>query len=205
VAWETLDEGWYSFSPYGFTGLMTDSRLYFTNGNELLAVEKADGALQTLISDEDYEFLPLAVSGDTLLARARRTRGSERFELRGLDTGSGDLLWQMDMGDAKPIDPPNELAGLVDEDESGWTWRLLAGQLILVQFQAAPNQLVIQTLDPASGTIVSEMTVALKGISGDFYSVPEVIGWEGNLVFVNIDAKIYCVDVTTGEVVFHFQ
>ncbi len=202
VIWQTLDDDWYSSSPHG---LLAESRLYFTNGSELLAVEEASGALQTLLADEDYEFIPLAINGDTLLVRARRTRGSERFELRGLDATSGEILWQMDLGDAKPIDPPDELVGLVDEGEPGWTWRLLAGQLVLIHFQAAPNQLVIQTLDPADGTLVSEMTVALKGISGDFYSAPEVIGWEGDLVFINIDAKIYCVNVTTGEVVFHFQ
>ncbi|MEW6092974.1 MAG: PQQ-binding-like beta-propeller repeat protein, partial [Chloroflexota bacterium] len=172
IAWETLDDDWYSSSPHG---LLAESRLYFTNGNELLAVEEASGALQTLLADEDYEFIPLAVSGDTLIVRARRTRGSERFELRGLDATSGEILWQMDLGDAKPIDPPDELVGLVDEGEPGWTWRLLAGQLVVIQFQAAPNQLLIQTLDPDDGTLVSEMTVALKGISGDFYSVPEVI------------------------------
>ncbi|MBI4733203.1 MAG: PQQ-binding-like beta-propeller repeat protein [Chloroflexi bacterium] len=200
--WQTLDDGWYSSSP---NGLLAESRLYFTNGSELLAVEEAGGALDTLLADEDYEFVPLAVSGETLIVRLRRTRGSERFELRGLDAASGEMLWQMDLGDAAPIDPPDELVGLVDEGEPGWTWRLLAGQLVLIHFQAAPNQLVIQTLDPADGTLVSEMTVALKGISGDFYSAPEVIGWEGDLVFINIDAKIYCVNVTTGEVVFHFQ
>ncbi len=202
VIWQTLDDDWYSFSPYG---LLAESRLYFTNGNELLSVEEATGALRTLLADEDYEFVPLAVSGDTLIVRARRTRGSERFELRGLDAASGEMLWQLDLGDAKPIDPPNELVGLVDEGEPGWTWHLRAGQLVLIQFQAAPNQLLIQTFDPANGALASEMTVALKGVSSDFYSVPEVIGWEGDLVYFTLDAKIYCVNVTTGEVVFHFQ
>lgn len=202
VIWQTLDDDWYSSSPYG---LLAESRLYFTNEDQLLAVEEASGALHTLLADEDYEFVPLAVNNGTLLVRARRTRGSERFELRGLDSASGGMLWQMDLGDAKPIDSPDGLVGLVDEGEPGWTWRLLAGQLVLIHFQAAPNQLLIQTLDSADGTLVNEITVALKGISGDFYSAPEVIGWEGDLVFINIDAKIYCVNVTTGEVVFHFQ
>jgi outer membrane protein assembly factor BamB len=205
VVWQTFGEGWYSFSPNGFTGLLTDTRVYFANGNELLAVDKADGTLTTLLADEDYEFVPLAMMDDALLVRARRTRGSERFELRALNAASGDLLWTLDLGDATPLDPPNKMSGLVDKDSSGWTWSLPAGQLTLFTFQAEPNQLVIQTLDPANGTLGGETIVPLKAVSGDFYSVPEIIGWRGERLYFEVDGIIYCVDVTTGKAVFHFR
>jgi outer membrane protein assembly factor BamB len=204
TSWQALDDEWYSFSPYGFTGLLTGTHLYFSNGHQLLAVDKAIGALQTLLTDEDYEFIPLAVTGDRLIVRARRTRGSERFEIWGVEAISGERLWRMDLVNAKPIDSPNELVGLVDKDEAGWTWNLLSGQLVLIQFQAAPNQLVIQTVNPADGTLTSETSVALKAVTGDFYSVPKVIGWQDNLLYISLDANIYAVDVSTGKVKFSY-
>jgi len=204
ASWQALDDEWYSFSPYGFTGFLTGTRLYFINGHQLLAVDKSSGALQTLLTDEDYEFIPLAVTGDRLIVRARRTRGSERFEIWGVEAISGERLWRMDMENSKPMNPPNELVGLVDEDESGWTWSLLTGQLVLIQFQAAPNQLVIQTVSPADGTLTSETTVALKAVTGDFYSVPTVIGWQDNLLYISLEANIYALDVSTGKVKFSY-
>jgi outer membrane protein assembly factor BamB/ribosomal protein L7/L12 len=204
ATWQTVAEDSFSFSSYDFSALNTDTTLFFSNESQLLAVDKATGALQTLLTDEDYEFIPLAVTGDRLIVRARRTRGSERFELWGLKAASGERLWRMDLENAKPIDPPDELVGLVDKDESGWTWNLLAGQLVLIQFQAAPNQLVIQTVNPADGTLTSETTVALKAVTGDFYFVPKVIGWQGERVYSVIEGNIYSVDVATGNIEFDY-
>lgn len=203
--WTYVPEDSFSLSIYGTWVLDAGDTLYFSNGDQLLAADKTTGSVQSLLASEDYEFLPLAVSGDTLLVRARRTRGSERFELWGVDAGSGSRLWQMDMGTSKPVDPPNEMSGLIDSEESGWTWNLLAGQLVLVYFEADPHQLVIQTLDMTSGAALSELIVPLKAVTGDFYSVPEVIGWDGTRVYFTLDVKIYCVDVAAGEILFRYQ
>jgi outer membrane protein assembly factor BamB len=204
TTWQTVAEDSFSFSSYGLSALNTDTILFFSNESQLLAVDKATGALQTLLTDEDYEFIPLAVTGDRLIVRARRTRGSERFELWGLKAASGERLWRMDLENAKPIDPPNELVGLVDKDESGWIWNLLAGPFVLIQFQAAPNQLVIQTVNPADGTLTSKTSVALKAVTGDFYSVPTVIGWQDNLLYISLETNIYALDVSTGKVKFSY-
>jgi LSD1 subclass zinc finger protein len=202
--WQTVAEDSFSFSSSGFSALNTDTTLFFSNESQLLAVDKATGALQTLLTDEDYEFIPLAVTGDRLIVRARRTRGSERFEIWGVGAISGERLWRMDLENAKPIDPPDELVGLVDKDESGWTWNLLAGQLVLIQFQAAPNQFITQTMNPADGTLTGETSVALKAVTGDFYSVPTVIGWQDNLLYISLEANIYALDVSTGKVKFSY-
>jgi len=202
VVWQTLDEDWYSFSPYGFNGLMAGSRIYFANTNELLAVDTASGGLQTLLSDSDYEFVPLAVMDETLIVRARRTRGTERFELWGLDPVSGALLWQLDLGVSGPLDPPDETSGLVDEDEPAWTWAEAGGNLLLVEFQAGPNQALARTLDPATGVVLAGTTSALTKVSGDFYSVPNLIGWRDGQLTFSLETKIYTLDVPTGEFIF---
>lgn len=202
MAWQTTSEEWFTFSPYGFSGLLGQELLYFNQGNELISVERGTGRLRILVADEDYEFVPLALSGNTLIVRARRTRGSERFELWGVDPGSGEPRWQLDLTDAGPLDPPDEMAGLVDGDESAWTWRLADAGLLLVRFEADPHQVVIVTLDPTNGAQLNETTVALRGIVGDFYSIPEILGWQEGLLYAGVDGNIYAIDVNAGEILF---
>jgi LSD1 subclass zinc finger protein len=204
VVWQTATQDSFSFSPYGFNYLLTDTVFYFSNDSQLLAVDKSTGAVQTLLTNNDYEFIPLVKSGDTLLVRARRMRGTERFELWGVNATTGKQLWQMVLQGASPIDPPNEMVGLVDDSGSGYTWRLLPTGLVLIKFQGAPNQIVLDTLNPTDGTLLGEQTVPLTQVSGDFYSVPSVIGWQDNIVYLTIESGIYALDVTTGKILFHY-
>jgi hypothetical protein len=204
MTWQTLSADSYSFSPYGFNTLMTGTSFYFSNGGQLLVVDKQSGTIQTLLANEDYEFLPLALTGDTLLIRARRTRGTERFEIWGLNPGSGAKLWQVDLQGASPIDPPEKMSGLVDETDTGFTWRLVPAGLVLIKFQGNPNQMLLDTINITNGTLLDEKTVALKQVTGDFYSVPKVIGWQDNLMYLNLDSNIYGLDITTEEIRFHY-
>jgi outer membrane protein assembly factor BamB/ribosomal protein L7/L12 len=202
VAWQTTSDESYSFAADGFQSLMTDSTLYFSNGNELLAVDKSFGTLKTLLTNPDYDLLPLTMAGDKLIVRARRTRGSERFELWGLDRTSGEKGWQLDLQSAQPIDPPDELVGLVDNTDIGWTWKLLPGGFVLMKFQAEPNQIVLETINPADGTSQGTLTMDLKKVSGDFYSIPTILGWQGNLVYLSLETSLYVIDITTGKLKF---
>jgi outer membrane protein assembly factor BamB len=203
-SWYTLDEGWYTFSADGFQGLLTADYLYFSTRNKIQAVEKATGQLQTLLSDNDYELLPMAVRDNVLLVRMRRTRGTETFELRGISTETGRMLWRLDMGTAEPIDQPDRMVGLVDKEDTGWTWHLgETGGFVLIRFQGEPNQMIIQFYNLTDGSLVGETTVPLKSVSGDFYSAPEVIAWSGDFLYLSVDGDIYCINVPAGEVVFH--
>ena len=199
LTWQTLAEDSFSYYASGFNALLTETALYFSSGHELLRVETASGVLKTLLADEDYEFLPLASSGERLIVRARRTRGTERFELWGIESTYGERLWRLDLAEASPIDPPNEMAGLVDEGDSGWTWRLVPAGLALAKFQADPNQIVLDTIDPADGTSLGEQTLAMRKVSGDFYSIPTVIGWQDGVVFLDVDGELYALDLEAGE------
>jgi outer membrane protein assembly factor BamB/ribosomal protein L7/L12 len=202
VTWEIIQDDSFSFAPYGIQSLMTPATLYFGIDNQLYAVDKAAGTLKVLIEQDDYEFKPLAFTGDMLIVRVRRTRGTERFELWGVDPASGERAWQIDFGKARPIDPPNELSALVDKGEPGWTWHIAPAGLVLVEFQAEPNQLVLKTIDIASGSSTDEKILALKKVSGDFYSVPELIGWQGNIAYYHVETAIYAFDISTGEIAF---
>jgi large subunit ribosomal protein L7/L12 len=200
AAWETTNDDAFSFSPDGFHPLNTRTALYFGSGNRLVAVDKSGGEVKILLDDKDYEFLPLVVDGDLLIVRARRARGTERFELWGVDRASGKRTWQIDLGKAKPLDPPNNLVGLVDSDDHGWTWRLVPGGLALIEFQAEPNQVVLKTIDTAKGNTLDEKTLPLKKVSGDFYLVPKLIGWQGQTAFFNVEISLYVIDISTGKI-----
>jgi outer membrane protein assembly factor BamB len=204
VTWQTVMQDSFSFAPYGFNYLATGTALYFGADNQLLQVDKSTGVVQPLMTNADYEFIPLAVSGDTLLVRARRTRGTERFELWGVDITSGRQLWQKVLQGAEPIDPPNKMVGLVDDTDTGWTWRLLPTGLVLIKFQGAPNQVVLDTFSLADGSLLGEQTISLTQVSGDFYSVPSVIGWQDNVVYLSLESGIYALDVDTGKLLFYY-
>ncbi len=115
------------------------------------------------------------------------------------------MLWRQDMGEAKPIDPPDEMVGLIDDGYPGYTWHLGRSGLILVRFQAEPNQLTIQSINSADGSISDKIIVPLKTVSGDFYSVPEIISWQEDLLYLELDGKLYCINLEAGEVVFRFK
>ena len=199
TVWEADSKDSFSFTPDGLQSLMTDSTLYFSNGSDLLAVDKASGSMKVLLTDPDYELLPLAMAGDKLIVRARRTRGTESFELWGVEAATGSLAWQLDMSGSSPIDPPNEMSGLIDDTGSGWTWKLATTGLVVSQFQAKPNQLVLETFNPATGASLGKQAILLKRISGDFYDIPSVIGWQGNVAYLALDLSVYSLDVSTGQ------
>ncbi len=199
ISWSATSKDSFNLSPDGFQYLMTDSSLYFSNANDLLKVDKSTGIMQVLLTNPDYSILPLAMAGDKLIARARRTRGTDRFELWGVEAASGSLAWRLDMQGASPIDPPNEMSGLIDDTDSGWTWRLVPSGLVIMKFQAKPNQLVMETFNPAEGTSLGSQTISLSKVSGDFYDIPTVINWLGDIAYLSLEANIYTLDVTTGK------
>ena len=199
TVWEADSQNNFSLTPDDFQSLMTDSTLYFNNGNDLMAVDKSRGSMKVLLTNPDYELLPLAMAGHNLIVRARRTRGTEIFQLWGVDAASGSQIWQVDTRGSSPIDPPNEMAGLIDDTGSGWTWRLASTGWVVAQFQAKPNQLVLETFNPATGASLSKQAIPLKNVSGDFYDIPTVLGWQGNIAYLVIDLNIYSLDVSTGQ------
>jgi len=119
--------------------------------------------------------------------------------LWGVQAASGSQVWRLNMQDSAPIDPPNEMSGLIDDTGSGWTWRLASTGLVVGMFQAKPNQLILETFNPASGTSLGKRAIPLKKVSGDFYDIPKVIGWQGNIAYISLELNMYSLDVTTGQ------
>jgi outer membrane protein assembly factor BamB len=205
LVWEVQSEDSFDTSFYGFNYYQSAGTIYFANQSRLFTLDKQTGDLKLLFENESYEMSPLALRDGTLLILAKRTKGSQRFELWGLNSSSGERAWQMVPENSSPVDPPYAMSGLVDKDESGWTWRLTSAGLMLIKFQAEPNQLLFTTYDPANGTSLSEQVVPMKDVVGDFYSVPVVLGWHADDVYFILDGKVYALDVTTGELMMEYQ
>lgn len=205
LTWQYFQESAFAFSMLGFNPIQTDSTVYFSDEHRLFKINKDSGSAQILLEDPDYELVALLQKGDSLLVRARRTLGSERFELWGVNESSGDRKWEMILENTAPLDPPNEAIGLIDSGEQAWTWHSGEDGFMLLNFQAEPNQLVIRTINLETGVSSNELSIPLKGISGDFYSVPTVIGWRENLVYLSMESDLYLIDTSLGKILMKFQ
>jgi len=204
MSWQYSQDDAFNFSMDDVQPILTDTQLIFGFEHSLYLMNKQSGSVQIMLDDPDYELIPMHLSGDNLLVRARRTRGSERFELWGFNISNGARLWQMTLENSKPLDPPNEYRNLLDSDDFAWTWHETAGGVLLLNFQAEPNQLVIKTISLSDGSSAAEKIVPFKSISGDFYSAPEIIGWQGDLFYFTMEIGLYALDVSTGEIVMQY-
>lgn len=201
VTWNSNRSEYFRSTSYESKYVFNDSTLFFGNAGDLFAVNKANGEMSLLSQNEDYNLYPLMISGDMLILRADRTRGTNRSELWGVDISSGAQTWQITMQDAEPIDPPNEMSGFIDNTDFGWTLSQTSAGMVRMTFKGEPNQLVLETISPTDGSVQSSKTINIKGASGDFYDIPKVLGWQGNTAYLDIDSGFYRLDVSTGELV----
>jgi hypothetical protein len=150
----------------------------------------------------DYEPIPLAQAGERLIVRVKRTRGTTKFGLWGMDPASGEKIWERLFATGEPLDPPDKASGLVDSDQSVWTFRMGDGRMTVLEFQAQPNQLRLTTLDPQTGDATDEKLMKLN--IADDYFVPEILGWRDPMVWVVLDSKIAGIDIGAGKIKYSY-
>jgi len=197
LVWNTFDQETFNYLYAEFSSLLSDQYLYFGNGGALVRIDTSSGDEKILVSDPDYMLVPLTMSGDNLIVRAKKTRGTAQFELWGVNADSGTITWQRNMKNADPIDPPDEMVGLIDDTDWGWAWHLTDAGLVLLTFSGEPNQVVVETLNLADGISLSKQIIPLKKISGDFYAIPSIISWQGSVVYLDIEGGFYSLDLST--------
>jgi len=202
MLWNT-SMGDISFSSgFGPSSMLTSESIYVASGQQLLDVDLADGKWRSLIADPDYEFVPLAETEGILITRAKRTRGTTRFELWGVDTETGRRVWQHPFAGSEPLDEPDRMAGLIDQGESAWTAHLTPAGLAVVQAMAQPHQLTVEMLNPRTGASGGAVAIPLSGINGDFYGVPEVLGWNRDQLWLILDGRMYVVNLNSSNLEF---
>lgn len=132
----------------------------------------------------DYDLVLLAESGDHVIVRARRTRGSIRYELWALD-GSGRQAWSYVMA----ID---SLLGVDSGSADGVYW-LNDDGIALLEVLDDPDEVTITTLDLQSGQVVDQSSRAMEWASLD--------GSAGSsqAIYLTLSNKVYVVDRAGGE------
>jgi outer membrane protein assembly factor BamB len=186
--------------------LLADGVLYYVQDDTLRSLDAATGTQsKTLEKNSDYSLAPLLASGQRLLVRATRTRGSTRSELWGYDLGSGKNLWKRPFTNSTPIDAPDGMSGLIDTDSSGWTYQATPGGLWLITFQTQPNQVTLAQVSLDTGELSSPQNLPL-GLddSTDFYTIPERIASPGTAAWFAFESRIYVLDPQAGKFVYRW-
>lgn len=178
---------------YDSPPLVTADALYLTGRDGMVTIiSAAGGAVNQWAVDADYELAPLAAGENVLVVEARRTRGSERFELWGLDTTNGERLWQTILQADELLEYSTVL---YDTDPGIWTFRATPAGLQLLQVLPNPSHLTLETLRFADGTAASQLTIPVDEADSFWFNV---LAWDEQVVWLELDAELAILDVA-GE------
>jgi outer membrane protein assembly factor BamB len=196
VDWQWMEEDSNLQDPYDTPALMADGKIVFTQDNALRTVDTETGQeFQTLDTQENYRLVPYAVSGNRLIVRAVRTRGTTSYELWGYDLASGKNIWKRPLPKSSPLDPPDAFGSLIDSDESAWAFRQAPDGFWLLTFQSVPNQVTISQVNTDTGELSGQKMLPLNmGSDTDFYAAPDRIASQDNLSWFTVEQELYVID-----------
>jgi LSD1 subclass zinc finger protein len=203
LAWRNVDMENSLTSMDDTIFLVTPEMVYYGYDNRLWAIVQATAERKLLLENNDYEPLPLVMAGDSLIVRARRTRGSERFELWSVNPVSGTITWKYNLGESKPFQPPDEQVGSFSSGQSAWDWRLVGDQLVLFKAITNPNQFIIETLKLSDGTVTHTYSSPIKTWSDNSYWMDSGV-WQDSLYWTIVDTKLYVLNTSTGEMQYKY-
>ncbi|MBN2003707.1 MAG: PQQ-binding-like beta-propeller repeat protein [Anaerolineae bacterium] len=206
---KTVEKLWSSSPPkaasMGPWPLVTKDALYFNGAHQIIAVDANTGDWRTVIDDDEYAFAPMTVVGNRLLVRATRERGSKRFEIWAVDeSGDNGVDWTFDLDENEPFDPPDAAHSIIDDNQSVWTWRVRSGDLLLVHFWRAEDDIShairLETLDVKTGKRRGTREIPLK-VSTSVLSAPAFTLWHGDILWIAMEGSLLGVDVEAGEII----
>ncbi len=187
--------------------VLRDGKIYVGGKDQVFVLNAATGKAKNLVpKSDDYDNVrPLGEQDGVLVVRALYTRGTPRFELWGIDTATGNKLWDVKFGAGGPMkgNGPDSLAGLIgkDRDDVVWAAQLAPAGLVLVRNMGKPEfQLTVETFNLKDGTSQGQKAIKLN-IASPFYSVPAVLGWQGDVAWLHLNNSYYAVDVSKAEIV----
>jgi hypothetical protein len=135
--------------------------------------------------------------------RALKARGSARFELWGIDIGSGERRWTLRFDDdGGPFDETGGFSGLLTKDDKRQSWiaHMTVAGLQIVRVATTPFRYRIETINPADGVSGGVTDVP---ISGDYTMIsPKLLGWQGQVAWIHFSGDYNAVDVASKKVVY---
>jgi outer membrane protein assembly factor BamB len=151
----------------------------------IVRLDLNNGQSHLLLAVEDFAATPLAEQGNVLIVRAKRTRGSERTELWGLDKDSGERFWRHEL-------QANVLLNVDPGIGQEWAYHFTSRGLAVIQFIPDPPRLLVQMIDVPTGQVGYETSSRLDN---DFWAG---VIWTSNTAYLTI-RNLYAVDLATGE------
>lgn len=172
--------------------LLTEGRLYTSDGHNLFAVNLLDGDYQDILSDEDHNFIPLAEQNGILITLAESTRGTRKFSLWGISTSTHVKLWQFEPN----AEDFNEDSSSVVYDEGLWSVVTNSDQTIIQEVFANPGKITFTVLNPMDGATLAENTFEINKDDSSFWM--QIPGWNGERVYLEMDARLWLFDALTS-------
>lgn len=168
--------------------LLGQDILYLDTYNGLFGISLNNGQTESLAReiDPDYDVTLLAERGERIMALARRTRGSSKYELWGLYP-TGERMWRHEM----------QVGGLygVGSGVTEGAYHLTPSSLVVVQLLNKPEQVLVEMLDPQTGQVTHQSTANIKqGVSLD------AAVWSSHYAYLTMYGDLYAVDLETGEI-----
>jgi outer membrane protein assembly factor BamB len=161
--------------------------LYLDTYNGLFGISLNNGQTESLARqiDPDYDVTLLAEQGERIMAWARRTRGSPKYELWGLDP-SGERIWRHEM----------QVDGLygVSSGTADGAYYLTPSGLVVVQLLDKPEQALVEILDPQTGQVTHQSTTNIQDAS------LSAAVWGSHYAYLTVWGDLYVVDLETGEI-----
>jgi hypothetical protein len=177
------EEADYSYDSF----LLGRAVLYLNTYNGFFGMSLSTGETRRLADlDPDYDVTLLEEHEGVILAKARRTRGSTRHELWGLNT-FGRRTWRYGM-------QADTLIG-VDSGSADWAYRFAPDGLIVIQVLDDPEEHISATmLDPETGEVLqdSELVNDARSLDG--------LAWDSAYGYLTVWGDLYTVDLQTLDI-----
>jgi outer membrane protein assembly factor BamB len=160
----------------------------FEQGDEgaLWAVDTASGELRKVVARKKYRFVPVAARDGVVIALTWPTWDTEKQSLLGLDARTGEQRWEF-----KPL----ATDARVVQTHGHLDLRLTRKGLLVVQVLENEKQLLVETLDPRTGTSSDKQITTLEG-SGSHVFWDAL--WSTDVAWLDIGSWVYAIDLGTG-------
>ncbi|HNP71221.1 MAG TPA: PQQ-binding-like beta-propeller repeat protein [Kouleothrix sp.] len=173
--------------------LQTDGAIYTSDGSAIWALDTASGQARVLAADKDYTLTPLMARDDVLIARAAPTWDSQRQEIWGIDTKSGERRWQQKL---KAHDMRH------GSSSGDWEARLTPNGLLVAQVLRDDAQLQIDMFDPRTGKSLGQQQHALADMH-----MPSLRAslWGDDTAWLMIDSTVFAIDMKSGQIAYRMS
>jgi hypothetical protein len=183
-------QGGLYLNPSGPFFVLGEESLYVpvattVSDSAIVRLDLNSGQLYPLPVVEDFATMPLGEQDRVLVVRAKRTRGSERTELWGLEKDSGERFWQHEL-------QTNLLLNVDSGIGQEWAYHLTSRGLAVIQLTTGPPQLLVQRIDVPTGRVAYETSARLDN---DFWTGAT---WTNHTAYLTI-RNLYTVDLETGQ------